>query len=186
MIGALIPGGDNPASFEAIPFAAGASTLSPEAREQLAPLAKFLESRPTLAAALRGQFAAEDRPWLAETMLVEMAVAGSDFPELSDAGFFAQRRIASPLADRAKGKLTPLEAEDQALLERYIEAQNVPEARALAFAQLRAEVIRDALIAADAPTEAVVLEQPSAAEAAGVSVAFQVRKRLTVVAPESD
>ena len=72
----------------------------------------------------------------------------------------------------------PNRPEDQALLERYIEAQAVPEERSLAFARLRSEAVRDGLVAAGAPTESTELEEPRSAETPSVSVELRPRKTL--------
>jgi hypothetical protein len=55
--------------------------------------------------------------------------------------------VTGALEDRARGEAGELDAEDQALLARYVAAVTVPPERLAALARARAEALRDALAA---------------------------------------
>ncbi len=150
-LGVLIPaGGTAEISFAPIVFAAGDATAPAEAGAQLAPLAALLAQRPALGLALTGHAGESDRLALAERILVERVTAGEGLPALADAGFFARRRVQGALAKRGRGEAGELEAEDQALLARYLEATPVPPVRYADLARRRAEAVRDTLASAHA------------------------------------
>ena len=148
-LGLLLPeGGGAQVSFSPIAFAPGDATVTPEASQQLTPLAALLAQRPALGLALIGTAGEGDRLALAEQILIERVAKGDGLPPLEDAGFFARRRVAGALADRGKGEPGALEPEDQALLARYLEATKVPPERYADLARRRAEALRDALATA--------------------------------------
>jgi len=150
-MGVLLPaGGAAEISFEPLAFAAGDATAPPATAEKLAPLAAMLAQRPGLGLALVGHAGADDRPALAEQILIERIAADRGLPELEDAGFFARRRVQSALAERGRGEAGALEPEDEALLARYRDATEVPAARYADLSRRRAEAVRDVLATAHA------------------------------------
>ncbi len=143
-LGVLLPeGGGDEISFEPIPFAAGSASAPDEASAKLAPLAGLLGQRPGLGLALVGSAGAADRLALAETILIERVSADRGLPDLADAGFFARRRVQGALTARGRGEEGVLEAEDQALFARYLEATEVSPERYADLARRRAEAVRD-------------------------------------------
>jgi hypothetical protein len=103
---------------------------------------------------LRGRTSAEDRPLVAEQILIERLKAGDGLPDLKDSGFLARRRIGQALLAKDKSpsakKGTEPEAlsgEDQALYARYIAAVEIPPARLDALAKARVDKLRELLLA---------------------------------------
>jgi hypothetical protein len=146
---ALPEDGAAPLSFAPVGFAPGDATAGDDAAAQLAPLAALLAQRPGLSLALVGRAGEVDRRALAERIQVERIAADRDLPDLPDAGFLARRRVRSALADRGRGKVGALDPEDQALLERYLDATAVPPERFADLARRRAEAVRELLAKAD-------------------------------------
>jgi hypothetical protein len=126
---------------------------------------------------LHGQTAVVDEPGLAYAILRDRVVAGDGLPELEGAGFFARRRLASALRERADGGAGALDSADETLLSRYVETQTVPAERHEALAQARAQSVLDALIAAGAPANALTIGAAERTEAPGVVFNFGVRAR---------
>lgn len=136
-------GGDG-AGIAPIAVAPGAVAPEPGQGERYEGLVKLLAERPELALRLRGRTGPDDRPRVAEQMLIERVEAGDGLPELEDgAGFLQRRRIAGALADRGRGKPGELDSDDAAMLERYIAAVGVPDERLDALARARAEAVRE-------------------------------------------
>jgi len=149
MIGAVLPGGGQGGgelSLEPLGFAVGTAALADGQQDRLGGLAKLLASRPALKLSLSGRSGPADRPRVAEQMLVERAGQGEALPDLEGAGFFARRRLFGALEKRARGDAVELSQDDQALLDRYVAAQQVPAERMMALARQRAETVRDALV----------------------------------------
>jgi hypothetical protein len=169
-MGVLLPeGGAAEISFAPIVFAAGDAAAPPDAAEKLAPLAKLLAQRPGLGLALVGHAGEGDRLALAERILIERVAADRGLPALEDAGFFARRRVQGALAERGRGEAGALEAEDQALLARYLEATDVPAERYADLARRRAEAVRDVLATSHALAPVrLLVEAGSEAAAPGV------------------
>jgi hypothetical protein len=142
--GALLPdGGDDAVSFDPIAFAPGGVDVPSSANARVASTARLLGERPTLGLTLRGSAGPEDRDVLAERILIERVVAGNGMPDLSDAPFFARRRVKGVFEARGRGEEgEELSAEDAALLQRYIAATEVSNERFLALAQGRADAVR--------------------------------------------
>jgi hypothetical protein len=96
---------------------------------------------------LKGRTGPEDRPVVAEQILVERLKAGNGLPDMDGAGFLAKRRIGEallardPLAKKKKEAET-LSPEDQALCDRYIAGVEIPPARLDDLARRRAERMR--------------------------------------------
>ncbi len=173
MVGAVLPGGGGKPALEPLGAVAGADSLAPDAQARLAPLAELLASRPALGFRLVGRTGPEDLPVVAEQILVERATAGEDLPQVEDAGFLARRRVAGALASRGRGESEELSPEDQALLERYKAAVQIPPERLAALARRRAEVVRDALASAHGiDARRLELAEPAEADAPGVLVEF--------------
>lgn len=136
-------GGDG-AGIAPIAVAPGAIEPEPGQGERYEGLVKLLSERPELALKLRGRAGPDDRPRVAEQMLIERVERGDGLPELEDgAGFLQSRRLTGALEDRGRGEPSELDAEDAAMLERYIAAVDVPEARLSALARARAEAVRE-------------------------------------------
>jgi hypothetical protein len=173
--GALLPeGGGGEISFDPIPFAPGSADAPADAGARLDPLAKLLEARPGLGLTLVGSAGPDDRLALAERVLIERVSGDQDLPELGDAGFFARRRVRGALADRARGETGALEAEDEALLARYLEATDVPAARYTELAGRRAEALRELITTTHALPPARIAAEP-AAEPGAPAVALELR-----------
>jgi len=148
LAGALLPGGGAEASFAPLEAEPGKAELAPSAQARLEPLAALLTSRPALGLRLAGRTGPADRAPVAEAILVERALADEDWPKVEDAGIFARRRVRAALAERGRGGSAELDAEDQALLARYVAALQVPAERMRELARRRAEAARTALAAA--------------------------------------
>jgi len=175
ILGGLLPRGAKAEALEGIAFEPGESELGADAKKSVAAIIDLLKERPTLGLKLHGQTAAVDEPGLAYAILRDRAVAGDGLPEIEGAGFFARRRLASALRERAEGGAGVLDAADEALLSRYVAAQTVPAERHEAFARARAQSVLDALIAAGAPAGALAIGTAGRAEAPGVTFEFGLR-----------
>jgi hypothetical protein len=174
MVGAVLPGGGGgKPALEPLAAVAGGEALAPDAQARLAPLAELLASRPALGFRLAGRVGPEDRPVVAEQILVERAVAGEDLPQVEDTGFLARRRVAGALASRGRGESEELSPEDQALLARYKAAVEIPPERMAALARRRAEGVRDALVSTHAiDARRLEIAEPGEAGSPGVLVEF--------------
>ena len=129
--------------FEMVP---GTTVLVPEQQDVIQSVVDLAASRPEMAVTIRGQSDRSDRDGLAVRILAERASAGEDLPDLEDTGFFARRRVAGELSRRARGEAEALDEDDQALLDRYVEATFVPPERFDALARERAEAARNFLV----------------------------------------
>jgi hypothetical protein len=173
----LLPSGAKPDSLERVAFEPGESELGAKAEKSIATVVALLEERPALGLTLHGQTAAVDEPGLAYAILRDRAVDGDGLPELEGAGFFARRRLASALRERADGGAGALEPADETLLARYVETQSVPAERHEALAQARSQAVLDALVAAGAPANALEIGAAERAEAPGVIFEFGLLAR---------
>jgi hypothetical protein len=170
MLGMLVPKGASPDSLGAIPFAPGEHELRTDERSKLKSLAGFVKSRPMLSLSLHGHWSTEDRIPTALKILEESANSGGDFPEVDDASFFARRRVAAALRARADGQQGALAPNDEALLERYLAAQEVSEARFRALADARAQFLRSALLELGASADALSVGTATPTEQPSVSI----------------
>jgi hypothetical protein len=177
LLGRLLPTGAESDSLEGIAFEPGESELGTTAERRIAPFITLLNERPALGLTLHGQTAEVDEPGLAYAILRDRAVSGDGLPELEGAGFFARRRLASALRERAEGGAGVLDSADEALLSRYVETQTVSAERYEALAQTRAQSVLDALITAGAPATALTIGAPKRTEAPGVVFSFGLRAR---------
>jgi hypothetical protein len=132
---------------EPLPSVPGQSILVEGHEDRIAATAVLLSSRPGLDIELRGLSGPSDGPPLAEAMLIERLEAGDGLPDVEDAGLLARRRVASALRARGRGEPGELDDGDRALLGRYVAVVEVPPERLAALARLRAETVRDALVA---------------------------------------
>jgi hypothetical protein len=173
----LLPTGAKRESLDGIAFEPGESELGANAENSVATFIALLNERPALGLTLHGQTAVVDEPGLAYAILRDRVVAGDGLPELEGAGFFARRRLASALRERADGGAGALDSADETLLSRYVETQTVPAERHEALAQARAQSVLDALIAAGAPANALTIGAAERTEAPGVVFNFGVRAR---------
>jgi hypothetical protein len=143
-VGGLLGGG----GIQPIASEPGGAEPASDQAQRYEGLVRLLAERPELGLRLRGRTGEADRPLVAQRILAERIEAGEGLPELEDgAGFFARRRIEGALEERAQGGEGELEPEDEALLERYVAAVQVPEERLAALARERAQAVRDAAVA---------------------------------------
>jgi hypothetical protein len=179
MLGMLVPEGAAVDSLGAIAFPPGKAVLGLDARAQLKSLVELAESRPMLSLLLHGHWSEDDRIPTAQKIIEEKAISGDNFPEIPDTGFLARRRILAALRDRAKGEDGALRREDEALLERYVAAQDVSMSRFQALAEARAESLRAALLEFGAQPEAVSVGTSTASELPSVSIELDSRQAST-------
>jgi uncharacterized protein DUF748 len=176
MVGALFQSGDQSGggglSIEPLPSVAGEAALDGDQTGRLEGLAKMLGQRPSLALSLRGRVGPEDHPKVAEQILIEKRKAGQDLPQIEGTNILSRRRIGQALDRRGKGGATELDAEDQALYDRYVAAIAVPDERLAALAKSRAEFVRDALVAKGVPTPRVRVGEPESESKPGVVIGF--------------
>jgi hypothetical protein len=175
LVGALLPDGGGPPSFDAVAFQPGSDALPADHADRVEPLAKLLNDRPGLALALNGQWAEADTPAVALQILTEKAQSGGDFPDVEGGSFFARRRVAGALRERADGGVGALEPADEQLLQAYIAAQPVEAARLASLAQARAEALLGAFAAVGVPPDAVSMDGPASGDVAGVALGLGPR-----------
>jgi hypothetical protein len=174
MVGAVFGGGDGQGfSLDPLPSVAGAPALDGDQQGRIDGLAAMLGERPAVALDLRGRSGAEDRPKVAEQILIERWQADEGLPPLEGTNVLSRRRIGQALERRAKGEATGLEAEDQALYERYVASVSVPEERLVKLATARAEVVRDALVAKGVPVARLAIGAPAGDAKPGVEIGFK-------------
>ncbi|MBW1886497.1 MAG: DUF748 domain-containing protein [Deltaproteobacteria bacterium] len=174
MFGMLMPEGADADTLGALPFAPGEGSPGPEAHAQLKSLAELIESRPMLGLSLQGHWSPDDRIPTARMVLEELANSGGDFPEIEGGSFFARRRVASALRD-GDAAVGALASEDKTLLEKYVAAQEVSEARFQQLADMRAQSLRTMLLEVGAPEEAISIATPSPANQPSVTIDFDSR-----------
>ncbi|MBW2236781.1 MAG: DUF748 domain-containing protein, partial [Deltaproteobacteria bacterium] len=144
-VGMFFGGGEDEGGFSAEPIPAipGEDRGTEAGRERAGALIDFLIQKPDLALVIIGTSGEAERDAVAERILRERAVAGEGLPEIEDgAALLARGRIQRALKRRAEGKPGELSEEDEALLQRYVAATPVPEARYDALARARAERTR--------------------------------------------
>jgi hypothetical protein len=177
LVGALFQGGGGEASaggvsVEPLPSVVGGAALDGDQAGRLDGLAKMLGQRPNVALSLRGRVGPEDKPKVAEQILIEKRKAGQDLPDIEGTNILSRRRIGQALDRRAKGGATELDPDDQALYDRYVAAVAVPDDRLAALAKSRAEVVRDALVAKGVPTQRLRIGDPESESKPGVVIGF--------------
>jgi hypothetical protein len=156
---------------------AGSATPAPGQDDAIAGWAKLLAGRPALGLRLHGRTGPADRPRLAEQMLIERVQGGKGLPDLAGGpGFLTRRRITGALAARGRGEAGVLDAEDQAWLDRYVQAEDVSSERMVALARKRAEDVRDAIGAQPGVDAArITVSDPAPDGAPGVVVELAAR-----------
>jgi Domain of Unknown Function (DUF748) len=176
MLGAVFSGGDGGAggfSIDPLPSVAGSPELDGDQQARLDGLAQMLSERPTMGLALRGRVGPEDRPVVAQQILVERWASGEGLPDVEEATFLARRRIGQALSRLAKGEPAELAPEDQALFENYVAAVAVPDARLAALANSRAERVRQLLVEKGVVATRVAVGEPEVDAKPGVVIGFK-------------
>ena len=176
MIGAVFGGDDKGAgsfSIDPLPSVAGSPELDGDQQGRLEGLAQMLSERPAMGLALRGRVGPEDRPVVAQQILVERWTSGEGLPDVEEATFLARRRIGQALSKRAKGEPAELAPEDQALFEKYVAAVAVPDERLAALAKARAERVRQLLVEKGVVASRVAVGEPEAEAKPGVVIGFK-------------
>lgn len=176
MIGAVFGGDgaqDGGFALDPLPSQPGSAELAGDAQARIDGLADMLSQRPQVGLALRGRVGPEDRPLVAEQILLERWQGGQGLPELVDASFLARRRIGQALSRRAKGEPLAIEAEDQPLYEQYVAAVAVPDERLAKLATARAEQLKAALIEKGIVAARIAVGDPEAEAKPGVVVGFR-------------
>jgi hypothetical protein len=173
--------GTGPASFTIAPIKspAGSPELDSSASGRIDGLVKLLAQRPEIGLMLRGRTGTDDRPPVAEQLLVERVGQGKGLPELDGAGFLARLRIKQVLSRRSKGKPASVSAEDQPLFNRYLAAVEIPEDRLDALAKLRAEKLREMLVAKGVHAGRLSVGSREAVGEAGVVISFQPKQGVS-------
>ncbi|MFZ4778797.1 MAG: hypothetical protein ACOYM3_25805 [Terrimicrobiaceae bacterium] len=151
----------------------GSAELAPDAPVRMAGLSKLLAERPTMGLMLRGRTSLQDRPMVAEQLLIERIKDGQGLPKVEGSGFLANHRISQILAKRGKGKAAPLPAKDQPLFDRYLAAAGNLEDRLDQLAKTRAENARDLLVDKGIVANRLDIGDREAVGDAGVVISFR-------------
>ena len=108
--------GNGPGTFTITPIKspAGSPDLDSSSSGRIDGLVKLLAQRPTIGLILSGRTSTDDRPSVAEQLLVERVEQGKGLPELDGAGFLARLRIKQILSLRSKGKSSCREGQEDA------------------------------------------------------------------------
>jgi len=174
MIGAVFQGGgDHGFSLDPLPSVAGSAALAGDQQGRIDGLAKMLGARPSVALTLRGRVGPEDRPKVAEQILIERRKSGQGLPDVEGSNILSRRRIGQALDRRAAGEATGLDPDDQALYDRIVATVEVPDERLAALARSRAEAVRDALVAKGVPAPRLEVGEPAAQADPGVVIGFK-------------
>ena len=176
MIGAVFGGGDAKEggfALDPMPSQPGSAELAGDAQGRIDGLAEMLAQRPQVGLGLRGRVGPEDRPLVAEQILLERWQGGEGLPELADASFLARRRIGQALSRRAKGESLALEAEDEPLYAHYVAAIPVPDERLAKLATSRAERLKAALVEKGVVAARIAVGEPEAESKPGVVIGFR-------------
>ncbi len=166
--------GTGPDTFTITPIKspAGSPDLDSSASGRVDGLVKLLAQRPAIGLTLRGRTSMDDRPLVAEQLLIERVKQGKGLPELDGAGFLAKFRIKQILSRRGKGKSASVSAKDQPLFDRYLAAVEIPEDRLDKLAKLRAEKVREMLVAKGVKEGRLSIGNREAVGEAGVVISF--------------
>ena len=160
---------------------AGSAEPAADAASRASDLAKLLGDRPSVKLVLRGRISSDDRPLVAEQILIEKIKAGKGLPEVDGLGFLARRRISQALKDADKsgaarsGPPEGLSAEDRALYDKTIAAVEIPPDRLNGLASARAAKMRDLVVAKKVDAARVVVGEREADGEAGVVVSLASR-----------
>ena len=166
--------GTGPGTFTINPIKspAGSPDLDSSASVRIDGLVKLLAQRPGIGLMLRGRTSADDRPSVAEDLLVERVKQGKGLPELKGTGFLAHLRIKQILSRRSKGKPASVSVKDQPLFKRYLDAVEIPEDRLDSLAKLRAEKVREMLLSKGVNEGRLSIGSREAVGEAGVVISF--------------
>jgi len=162
-------------------FDAGSAEPAADAASRVDGLAKLLADRPVVKLVLRGRTSPEDRPFVAEQLLIERIKAGKGLPDVEGSGFLARRRISQALvaADKSgaarKGPPAGMSPEDKARYDKTIAAVEIPNDRLVALASARAASIRALLVAKKIDPSRVAVGEREADGEAGVVVSLAAR-----------
>jgi hypothetical protein len=115
----------------------------------------------------------QDRPLVAEQILIERIKDRQGLPKVEGAGFPAHRRISQILAKRGKGEASPRPAKDQALFDRYLAAAGNLQNRLDLLAKARAEKARDLLVSKGVDANRLNIGEREAVGDAGVVISFR-------------
>ncbi len=149
--------------LEPIPSVPGVVAAADQTAERGLAMAGLLKERPELAILLTGRAGEEDHPFLQRAVLTEGVAEGGDLPELDEgAGLIGRQQIKSALKKRAKGGEGELSPENEAFLQRYFDASEVPDERYDRLARARADSIRGWLVDKQGvnPARVLVADEP--------------------------
>lgn len=177
MLGAVFggDGDDEGGGFAIAPIrsVAGSADLASDASARIDGLSRLLADRPTMGLLLRGRTGPEDKPLVAEQMIVERVRAGDGLPDLDGAGFLARRRVSQAFERKGKGADTGLEGEDRELYDRYVASIDIPASRLDALAKQRAEKARVLLLGKGVAAARVSVGDREAEGEAAVVLSFR-------------
>ncbi len=164
----------DPGTFSITPIKspAGSPDLDPSASGRVEGLVKLLAQRPSMGLMLRGRTSTDDRPLVAEQLLFEQVKQGKGLPELAGTGFFDHLKIKQLLSRRNKDKSASVSVKDQPLFNRYLAAVEIPEDRLDTLAKLRAEKVREMLIAKGVSAARISIGNREAVGEGGVVISF--------------
>jgi hypothetical protein len=164
----------SPGTFSITPITspAGSPELDPSASGRVEGLAKLLAQRPAMGLMLRGRTSTDDRPLVAEQLLFEQVKQGKGLPELGGTVFFDHLKIKQILSRRNKDKSASVSAKDQPLFNRYLAAVEIPEDRLDTLAKLRAEKVREMLVAKGVKAARISIGNREAVGEQGVVISF--------------
>jgi hypothetical protein len=165
-------GGGGTLSIAPLKSPPGSAELAPDAPARIDGFVKLLAQRPNMGLMLRGRTSVEDRPLVAEQILVERVQGGQGLPDLAGAGLFERRRISHVLSQRAKGKNVAVADKDRALFDRYIATVEIPEERLDTLAKSRAEKAKEMLAAKGVNPKNITLGNRETVGEAGVVISF--------------
>ena len=163
-----------PGTFSITPITspAGSPDLDPSASGRVEGLVKLLAQRPAMGLMLRGRTSTDDRPLVAEQLLFEQVKQGKGLPELAGTGFFDHLKMKQILSRRNKDKSASVSVKDQPLFNRYLAAVEIPEDRLDTLAKLRAEKVREMLVAKGVSAARISIGNREAVGEGGVVISF--------------
>jgi uncharacterized protein involved in outer membrane biogenesis len=164
----------SPGTFSITPIKspAGSPDLDSSASGRVEGLVKLLAQRPAMGLMLRGRTSTDDRPLVAEQLLFEQLKQGKGLPELEGTGFLDHLKMKQILSKRNKDKSASISVKDQPLFDRYLAAVQIPEDRLDTLARLRAEKVRDMLVAKGVNAARISIGNREAVGEGGVVISF--------------
>ena len=167
-----------PGTFTITPIKspAGSPDLDSSASGRVEGLVKLLAQRPAMGLMLRGRTSTDDRPLVAEQLLFEQVKQGKGLPELEGTGFLDHLKIRQILSRRHQDKSASVSVKDQPLFNRYLAAVEIPEDRLDTLAKLRAEKVRDMLVAKGVNAARISIGNREAVGEAGVVISFLAQR----------